>query len=147
MVKITPAHDPNDWEVGKRHNLEVINILNPDGTLNNNCPEKYRGITCAAARELVNQDLKDQGLFKGEEKLVHSVGHCYRCKTVVEPFLSYQWFVKMRPLAEKALAAWKKGEIVFHPQKWENTYTHWLENIRDWCISRQLWWGHRIPVW
>ena len=147
MVKITPAHDPNDWEVGKRHNLEVINILNPDGTLNNNCPEKYRGMTCAAARELVNQDLKDQGLFKGEEKLVHSVGHCYRCKTVVEPFLSYQWFVKMRPLAEKALAAWKKGEIVFHPQKWENTYTHWLENIRDWCISRQLWWGHRIPVW
>jgi valyl-tRNA synthetase len=147
MVKITPAHDPNDWEVGKRHNLEVINILNPDGTLNNNCPEKYRGMTCAAARELVNQDLKDQGLFKGEEKLVHSVGHCYRCKTVVEPFLSYQWFVKMRPLAEKALNAWKKGEIVFHPQKWENTYTHWLENIRDWCISRQLWWGHRIPVW
>lgn len=147
MVKITPAHDPNDWEVGKRHNLEVINILNPDGTLNNNCPEKYRGMTCAAAREVVNQDLKDQGLFKGEEKLVHSVGHCYRCKTVVEPFLSYQWFVKMRPLAEKALAAWKKGEIVFHPQKWENTYTHWLENIRDWCISRQLWWGHRIPVW
>ena len=147
MVKITPAHDPNDWEVGKRHNLEVINILNPDGTLNNNCPEKYRGMTCAAARELVNQDLKDQGLFKGEEKLVHSVGHCYRCKTVVEPFLSYQWFVKMRPLAEKALDAWKKGEIVFHPQKWENTYTHWLENIRDWCISRQLWWGHRIPVW
>ena len=147
MVKITPAHDPNDWEVGKRHNLEVINILNPDGTLNSNCPEKYRGMTCAAARELVNQDLKDQGLFKGEEKLVHSVGHCYRCKTVVEPFLSYQWFVKMRPLAEKALNAWKKGEIVFHPQKWENTYTHWLENIRDWCISRQLWWGHRIPVW
>ncbi len=147
MVKITPAHDPNDWEVGKRHNLEVINILNPDGTLNNNCPAKYRGMTCAAARELVNQDLKDQGLFKGEEKLVHSVGHCYRCKTVVEPFLSYQWFVKMRPLAEKALNAWKKGEIVFHPQKWENTYTHWLENIRDWCISRQLWWGHRIPVW
>ena len=147
MVKITPAHDPNDWEVGKRHNLEVINILNPDGTLNNNCPEKYRGMTCAQAREVVNQDLKDQGLFKGEEKLVHSVGHCYRCKTVVEPFLSYQWFVKMRPLAEKALNAWKKGEIVFHPQKWENTYTHWLENIRDWCISRQLWWGHRIPVW
>ncbi|MBO7048257.1 MAG: valine--tRNA ligase [Spirochaetia bacterium] len=147
MVKITPAHDPNDWEVGKRHNLEVINILNPDGTLNNNCPERYRGMTCAAARELVNQDLKEQGLFKGEEKLVHSVGHCYRCKTVVEPFLSYQWFVKMRPLAEKALNAWKKGEIVFHPQKWENTYTHWLENIRDWCISRQLWWGHRIPVW
>ena len=147
MVKITPAHDPNDWEVGKRHNLEVINILNPDGTLNSNCPEKYRGMTCAQAREVVNQDLKDQGLFKGEEKLVHSVGHCYRCKTVVEPFLSYQWFVKMRPLAEKALNAWKKGEIVFHPQKWENTYTHWLENIRDWCISRQLWWGHRIPVW
>ncbi|MCQ2604249.1 MAG: valine--tRNA ligase [Spirochaetia bacterium] len=147
MVKITPAHDPNDWEVGKRHDLEVINILNPDGTLNNNCPEKYRNLSCEKARAIVIQDLVDLGLFKGEEKIVHSVGHCYRCKTVVEPYLSYQWFVRMRPLAEKALNAWKKGEIVFHPKKWENTYTHWLENIRDWCISRQLWWGHRIPVW
>lgn len=147
MVKITPAHDPNDWEVGRRNNLEAINILNPDGTLNGNCPEKYRGMTCAQARAAVIQDLKDAGLYKGEEKITHSVGHCYRCATVVEPYLSDQWFVKMKPLAEKALAAWKNGEIVFYPRKWEHTFTHWMENIRDWCISRQLWWGHRIPVW
>jgi len=147
MVKITPAHDPNDWNVGKRNNLEVINILNPDGTLNENCPEKYRGLTCAKARALIIEDLTALGLFKGEEKITHSVGHCYRCGTVVEPYLSYQWFVKMRPLADKALKAWKDGEIVFYPRKWENTYQRWMENIRDWCISRQLWWGHRIPAW
>ena len=147
MVKITPAHDPNDWEVGKRHNLEVINLLNPDGTLNDNCPEKYRGMKCAEARKLIIEDLKELGLFKGEDKIKHSVGHCYRCNTVVEPYLSDQWFVKMRPLADKALKAWKDGDIVFFPKKWENTYSHWMENIRDWCISRQLWWGHRIPVW
>ncbi|WP_298533041.1 valine--tRNA ligase [uncultured Treponema sp.] len=147
MVKITPAHDPNDWEVGKRHNLEVINLLNPDGTLNENVPEKYRGLTCEKARKLVIEDLTEAGLFKGEEKMTHSVGHCYRCKTVVEPYLSYQWFVKMKPLAEKALKAWRDGEIVFYPRKWENTYTHWMENIRDWCVSRQIWWGHRIPAW
>ena len=147
MVKITPAHDPNDWQVGQRNNLEVINILNPDGTLNDNCPEKYRGLTCAKARALIIEDLTAQGLFKEEEKITHSVGHCYRCNTVVEPYLSYQWFVKMKPLADKALKAWRDGEIVFYPKKWENTYTHWMENIRDWCISRQLWWGHRIPAW
>lgn len=147
MVKITPAHDPNDWEVGKRNNLEVINILNPDGTLNNNCPEKYRGLKCPEARNLIIEDLKELGLYKGEEKIKHSVGHCYRCSTVVEPYLSDQWFVKMKPLADKALAAWKNEEFVFYPRKWENTFTHWMENIRDWCISRQLWWGHRIPAW
>ena len=147
MVKITPAHDPNDWEVGKRHNLEVINLLTPDGRLNENVPEKYRGLKPEEARKLVIEDLEAAGLFKGEEKMVHSVGHCYRCKTVVEPYLSDQWFVKMKPLADKALAAWKKGEIQFFPQKWENTYEQWLVNIRDWCVSRQIWWGHRIPVW
>ena len=147
MVKITPAHDPNDWEVGKRHKLEVINLLNPDGTLNENVPEKYRGLKCEQARKLVIEDLTEAGLFKGEEKMTHSVGHCYRCKTVVEPYLSYQWFVKMKPLAEKALKAWRDGDIVFYPRKWENTYTHWMENIRDWCVSRQIWWGHRIPAW
>ncbi|MCR5081146.1 MAG: valine--tRNA ligase [Treponema sp.] len=147
MVKITPAHDPNDWEVGKRHNLEVINLLTPDGKLNENVPEKYRGLKPEAARKLVIEDLTEAGLFKGEEKMTHSVGHCYRCKTVVEPYLSYQWFVKMKPLADKALAAWKNGEIQFFPKKWENTYEHWLTNIRDWCVSRQIWWGHRIPAW
>ncbi len=147
MVKITPAHDPNDWQVGKRNNLEIINILNSDGTLNENCPEKYRGLKCEAARKLIVEDLKELGLFKEEEKITHSVGHCYRCSTVVEPYLSDQWFVKMQPLAQKALDCWKKGDIVFYPRKWENTFTHWMENIRDWCISRQLWWGHRIPVW
>ena len=147
MVKITPAHDPNDWEVGLRHNLEVINLLTPDGRLNENVPEKYRGLKPEAARALVIEDLTAAGLYKGEEKMVHSVGHCYRCKTVVEPYLSDQWFVKMKPLADKALAAWKNGEIQFFPQKWENTYEQWLVNIRDWCVSRQIWWGHRIPVW
>lgn len=147
MVKITPAHDPNDWQVGQRNNLEVINILNPDGTLNENCPEKYRNLTCPKARELIIEDLTELGLFKCEEKITHSVGHCYRCNTVVEPYLSFQWFVKMKPLADKALKAWKDGDIVFYPRKWENTYARWLENIRDWCISRQLWWGHRIPAW
>ena len=147
MVKITPAHDPNDWEVGKRHNLEVINLLNPDGTMNENVPEKYRGLKPETARKLVIEDLTESGNFKNEEKMVHSVGHCYRCNTVVEPYLSYQWFVKMQPLAQKALKAWRDGEVVFFPKKWENTYTHWLENIRDWCVSRQIWWGHRIPAW
>ncbi len=147
MVKITPAHDPNDWEVGKRHNLEVINLLTPDGRMNENVPEKYRGLKPEEARKLVIEDLTEAGLFKEEEPMVHSVGKCYRCKTVVEPYLSDQWFVKMKPMADKALAAWKNGEIKFFPQKWENTYEQWLVNIRDWCVSRQIWWGHRIPAW
>ena len=147
IVKITPAHDPNDREVGKRHNLPVINILNPDATLNAEVPEKYRGLSVEKARKAVLADLEAAGLFKNEEKITHSVGGCYRCGTTIEPYLSKQWFVKMQPLAKKALVAWQKGEIKFYPQKWENTYSHWLKNIRDWCISRQLWWGHRIPVW
>ena len=147
MVKITPAHDPNDWEVGQRHNLEVINLLTPDGRMNENVPEKYRGLKPEEARKLVIEDLTEAGLFKEEEKMTHSVGKCYRCKTVVEPYLSAQWFVNMKPMADKALDAWRKGDIVFYPRKWENTYSHWLENIRDWCVSRQIWWGHRIPAW
>ena len=146
-LKVTPAHDPNDWELAKRHKLAVINILNPDGTLNNEVPEKYRGLSVAKARNAVIADLESGGWFVKDEPLNHSVGHCYRCHTVIEPFLSEQWFVKMKPLAEKALASWQKGEIVFYPKKWENTYKHWMENIRDWCVSRQLWWGHRIPAW
>jgi valyl-tRNA synthetase len=146
-VKITPAHDPNDWELARRHGLPVINILNPDGTLNGEVPQKYRGMTVKAAREAVLADLKAGGFFIKEEPVTHAVGHCYRCHTVIEPFLSEQWFVRMKPLAEKAMAAWERGELVFYPRKWENTYRHWLLNIRDWCVSRQLWWGHRIPAW
>ncbi|MDR3166967.1 MAG: valine--tRNA ligase, partial [Treponema sp.] len=147
VVKITPAHDPNDWAVAQRHNLPVINILNPNGTLNSEVPEKYQDMPVKQAREAVLADLKGEGFFIKEEAITHGVGHCYRCHTVIEPFLSEQWFVRMKPLAEKALAAWERGEIIFYPRKWENTYRHWLLNIRDWCISRQLWWGHRIPAW
>ena len=147
MVKITPAHDPNDWECGKRHNLEAINVLNPDGTMNENCPEKYRGVPAQEARKMVAEELKEKGYLVSEKDYNHEVGHCYRCHTIVEPYLSEQWFVKMRGMADKAIDAWKKGDIQFYPKRWENTYIHWMETIKDWCISRQLWWGHRIPVW
>jgi valyl-tRNA synthetase len=146
-VKITPAHDPKDWETAKRHNLPIINILTPDGRFNCEVPETYQGLTVKAAREAVLGDLKEQGYFIKKTEMLHSVGHCYRCHTVIEPYLSEQWFVRMRPLADKALKAWKAGEVIFYPRKWEHTYQHWLENIRDWCVSRQLWWGHRIPAW
>jgi valyl-tRNA synthetase len=146
-LKITPAHDINDWELARRHDLPVINVLKADGTLNDEVPEKYRGMTVEAARTVVLEDLKLGGWYVKEENISHAVGHCYRCHTVIEPFLSEQWFVRMKPLAEKALACWRRGEIIFYPKKWEHTYEHWMENIRDWCISRQLWWGHRIPAW
>ena len=146
-VKITPAHDPNDWEVGNRHELERINILNDDATLNSNVPEKYRGMDVMTARKAVVADLVEAGLYIKDEEHKHQVGQCYRCNTTVQPYLSKQWFVSMKGMAEKALKAWEKEEVIFYPKKWENTYKHWLNNIRDWCISRQLWWGHRIPVW
>jgi valyl-tRNA synthetase len=146
-VKITPAHDPNDWDIGNRHDLERINILNDDATLNDNVPEKYRGMDVKTARKAVVEDLMALGLYLKDEEHVHQVGHCYRCNTVVEPYLSKQWFVAMKQMADKALKAWEKDEVVFYPRKWENTYKHWMTTIRDWCISRQLWWGHRIPVW
>jgi valyl-tRNA synthetase len=147
MVKITPAHDPNDWECGKRHNLEAINVLNSDGTLNDNCPVKYRNLPAIEARKLVVEDLKELEVLVNETEHNHEIGHCYRCGTIIEPYLSEQWFVSMKSMADKALAAWKDGDVNFYPKKWENTYSHWLTNIKDWCISRQLWWGHRIPVW
>jgi len=146
-LKITPAHDPNDWELARRHGLPELNILTPDGKLNEEVPEKYRGLRVLEARKKVLEDLKNEGFYVKEEDITHAVGHCYRCNTVIEPCLSEQWFVRMKPMAEKALASWRRGEIIFYPKKWENTYERWLENIRDWCVSRQLWWGHRIPAW
>ena len=146
-LKITPAHDPNDFQIGRRHALDTVNILNNDGTLNQNVPEPFQGLSITMARKMVLKALKAEGNLVGKNSYSHSVGHCYRCDTVIEPLLSKQWFLRMRPLAERALKAWRAGEVQFFPKRWENTYRQWLENIQDWCISRQLWWGHRIPVW
>ena len=146
-VKITPAHDPNDYACAERHNLEKINILNPDGTLNSNVPKEYQNLDVESARKKVAHELKEKGFLISEKPLSHEVGHCYRCGTTIEPYLSKQWFVKMDGMAQKALDALKKGDIKFYPEKWESTYIHWMKNIRPWCISRQLWWGHRIPAW
>ena len=146
-VKITPAHDIHDYECAGRHNLEKINILNPDGTLNNAVPEEFRNLSVTEARKKTVEKLKEGGFYISETPLTHEVGHCYRCSTLIEPYLSKQWFVKMDGMAEKALKALEEGKIRFYPEKWESTYIHWMKNIRPWCISRQLWWGHRIPVW
>ncbi|MDI6781211.1 MAG: valine--tRNA ligase [bacterium] len=145
-VKVTPAHDPNDFEIGKRHNLPQINILNPDATMNENAG-CYQGLDRYDCRKHLMQDLQEQGLVERIEEYALSVGHCYRCHTIVEPYLSPQWFVKMSGLAEEAIKAVEDGRIEFVPRSWEKTYFEWMRNIKDWCISRQIWWGHRIPVW
>ena len=146
VVKITPAHDPNDFEVGLRHNLEVINVLTPDAKITDDYP-KYAGMDRYEARKAIVEDLKAEGALVEIEDYSHNVGTCYRCGTTVEPRVSKQWFVKMKPLAGPAIDAVKNGDTRFIPQRFEKVYFHWLENIRDWCISRQLWWGHRIPAW
>jgi valyl-tRNA synthetase len=147
MVKVTPAHDPNDFEVARRTGLPFLNVFTPEGRTNENVPEAFRDMDRFDARKAVVKALETRGLYGGGEPHGMSIPRCYRCETVVEPRLSDQWFVRMKPLAEPALAASKDGTITFHPVRWKKVYEEWLENIRDWCISRQLWWGHRIPVW
>ena len=144
-VKITPAHDPNDFEVGQRHNLEQIKVMNDDATMNAYAG-KYEGMDRYECRRAMVEDLEKLGLLVKVEDHAHNVGQCYRCGTTVEPIISKQWFVKMKPLAAPAIDAVKNGETTFVPKHFEKVYFHWLENIRDWCISRQLWWGHRIPA-
>ena len=146
VVKITPAHDPNDFEVGLRHDLPVITVTTEDGYMNEQAG-KYAGLSLAECRKAVVADLEEQGYLVKVEPLKHNVGSCYRCHTTIEPRVSLQWFVKMKPLAVPAIDAVKNGETKFVPERFEKVYFHWLENIRDWCISRQLWWGHRIPAW
>ena len=147
IVKITPAHDPNDFLVGKRHNLAEINIMNDDGSMNELAGAKYVGMDRFKCREAIVADLEAGGFLDHIEDLDNQVGHCYRCHEVVESRLSKQWFVKMKPLAEPAIEAVKSGEVRFVPDRWSKIYFNWMNNIQDWCISRQLWWGHRIPAY
>ena len=145
VVKITPAHDPNDFEVGRRHDLPIINVMTPDAKIVDDYP-KYAGMDRYEARKAIVEDLREQGYLIKVENYTHNVGTCYRCSTTVEPRVSMQWFVKMKPLAEPAIKAVREGDIKFVPERFDKNYFHWMENIRDWCISRQLWWGHRIPA-
>ena len=145
-VKITPAHDPNDFEVGLRHNLDVIRVMDDAGVMNENAG-KFEGLDRFEAREKIVEELKELGLVEKIEPYKHNVGECYRCRATVEPIVSKQWFVKMKPLAEPAIKAVKSKKIEFIPKRFEKIYFNWMENIKDWCISRQLWWGHRIPAY
>jgi len=146
-VKVTPAHDVNDYEMGQRHNLEIVNIFNDDATTNNNVPEAFRNLDRFDARKKVISALEEKELLAKTEDYQNSVGYSERGGVPIEPYLSEQWFMKMDELAEPALQAVTKGKVNFHPAHWVKTYEHWMGNIKDWCISRQLWWGHRIPVW
>ncbi len=145
-VKVTPAHDPNDYAMGKRHNLESINIFYPDARCNENAGD-YAGRDRFQARQAIIEDLKERKLLLKVDNHRHAVGHCYRCHTVIEPYLSKQWFVKMKPLSLPGIKAVEEGRIKFYPERWTKVYLNWMENIHDWCISRQIWWGHRLPVY
>lgn len=147
VVKITPAHDPNDFEVGQRHDLPIINVMTDDGHMNKNAGEEFCGMTTIECRKKLVDKLEEGGYLVKIEPMDHNVGTCYRCGTTVEPRIKNQWFVKMAPLAKPAIDTVKSGEVKFVPERYDKTYFHWMENIRDWCISRQLWWGHRIPAW
>src|SRR5215472_13566050 len=146
IVKVTPAHDPADFDMGARHNLPQVSVIGEDARITV-AGGKYQGQDRLEARKNILADLDAQGLLEKTESLLHSVGECQRCSTVVEPLLSEQWFVKIKPLAEPAIAAVEQGRTQFVPPNWSKTYYEWMYNIRDWCISRQLWWGHRIPAW
>jgi len=144
-LKITPAHDPNDFQIGRKHNLETVIAIDSKGKMNDAAGD-LKGLTREEAREKTVERLERDGYLAKKEVYTHSVGHCYRCKTTIEPYISTQWFVKMKPLAEPAIKVVKSGRIKFTPEHWTKVYLHWMENIQDWCISRQLWWGHQIPV-